>query len=58
MEEDKIKQKYEHSKYINKLVVIRNCISLICFTVLAVVFKNFWLVFGALIFTDYVGKEG
>lgn len=56
MEEEKLKQKYEHSKYINKLAIIRNCISLICFTVLAIVFKNFWIVFGALLFTTFVEK--
>lgn len=47
----------EYRKNLNKLVVIRNSISLICFTILAIVFKNFWIVFGALLFTSYVGNK-
>lgn len=54
MEED---IKYEHLQKISRLVVIRNCVSLICFTILAIVFKNFWIVFGTIIFSSYVSKE-
>ena len=50
-------EELEYKKYISKLVVIRNSISLICFTILAMVFNNFWLVLVALLFTSYVKDE-
>lgn len=31
-------------------IVIRNSISIICFTILAIVFSHWWIVFGALLF--------
>lgn len=50
-------QEIEYRKMLNKLVITRNCISLICFTVLAIVFKTWWIVFFAIIFTSYIGKD-
>mgnify|MGYP000673017084 CR=1 FL=1 len=40
-----------------KLIVIRNSISLICFTILAIIFKTWWIVFFAMLFTSYIDKE-
>lgn len=51
------KERLEYMKKLNKLVIIRNSISLICFTILAIAFQNFWIVFGALLFTSYVGNK-
>ena len=36
---------------------LKNVISLICFTILAVVFKHWWIVFFSLLFYSYVEKE-
>lgn len=47
----------EEYKYLEKLCVIRNCISLICCTILAISFNKWWLVFIALLFTSYVKKD-
>lgn len=44
----------EYNKYLYKLVVIRNSISLICFTILAIVFKHWWIVLFAALFTSNV----
>ena len=50
-------QEIEYRKMLNKLVITRNCISLICFTVLAIVFKTWWIVFFAILFTGYIEKD-
>ena len=34
-------------------VIIRTFLSLICFTILAIYFNNYWLVFGALLFNNF-----
>lgn len=47
----------EYKKYLYRLMIIRNSISLICFTVLAIAFKNIWIVLLALFFTVSVEKE-
>lgn len=52
-----IEEEIKYHKYLNKLMIIRNCISLICFTVLAIVFKIWWIVLFALLFTSYIGKD-
>jgi hypothetical protein len=44
----------EYNKYINKLAVIRNCVSLICCTILAIAFNKWWLIFIAVLFTSFV----
>ena len=51
------KEEKAHYREIEKLCVIRNITSLICFTILAIVFKNFYLVFWSLLFYSWVGKE-
>lgn len=40
-----------------KLCVIRNSISLVCFTILAIVFNKWWLIFFSALFLTYVEKE-
>lgn len=40
-----------------KLIVIRNSISLVCFTILAIIFKTWWIVFFAILFTSSIDKE-
>ena len=47
----------EYKKHLYTLMIIRNSINLICFTILAIAFQNFWIVFGALLFTSYVGNK-
>lgn len=49
------KEIIEHNKYINRLVVIENIITTICFTILAIVFNKWWLVLLSIIF--YIGIE-
>lgn len=39
---------------LSKLCVIRNSISLICFTILAIVFNKWWLIFFSALFLTYV----
>lgn len=51
---DKDKDKIEYMKYITKLVIIRNCISVICCTILAIVFHKWWLIFIAILFTTFL----
>lgn len=53
MEEEIIK----HNKYLGKLVVIRNSISLICFTILAIVFNKWWIVIFSALFMSSIEKE-
>lgn len=51
------KEEYEYEKFLNKLCVIRNSISLICFTVLSIAFNEWWIIFFSLLFTAQVGKK-
>lgn len=51
------KQILKHNRYLEKLATIRNCITTICFTILAIIFKHWWIVFGALMFYVTVSKE-
>lgn len=39
------------------LCCLKNIINLICFTILAVVFKHWWIVFFSLLFYSYTEKE-
>ncbi len=50
-------QEIEYHKYLNRLVVIKNSINIICFTILAIVFNKWWIVFFALLFSTSVGKN-
>lgn len=45
----KEKQKFKNELY--KLSVIKNSIALICFTILAIVFNHWWIVFFSILFT-------
>lgn len=38
-------------------VLIKNSITLICFTVLSIIFKKWWIVFGAIIFSTFLVKD-
>lgn len=49
-------EEIKYHEKLNKLIIIRNIISLICFTILAIVFKKWWIVFFAALFTAYVEK--
>ena len=53
-----IDREIEYCKYLNKLATIENSINLICFTLLAIVFRHWWIVFFALLFLTHVDKEG
>lgn len=51
------KEYIEYYKNLNILVIVRNSISLICFTILAIVFKTWWIVLFAILFTSFVDKD-
>lgn len=44
----------EYSKYLYKLCMIENIIIIICFTILAIVFNKFWLIFVSVLFMSFV----
>lgn len=53
-----MEEKYiDYYKKLNMFAVIRNSISLICFTILAIVFKTWWIVLFAILFTSFIDKE-
>ena len=56
MTEERLKE-LELRKKLNILVVIRNSVSLVCFTVLAIVFNKWWIVFFSILFYAYVDKD-
>jgi hypothetical protein len=41
-----------------KLVIIKNSISLICFTILAIIFNKWWIIFFSALFMSTIEKEG
>lgn len=43
--------------FLNLLFVIENSISLICFTILAIIFNKWWIIFFALLFLSNIGKS-
>ncbi len=47
----------EYNKKINILSTIKNCITLICFTILAIVFNKWWIVLFSALFVVSVGKK-
>lgn len=47
----------EYHKYLNKLLVIKNSITLICFTVLAIKFNKWWIVLFAFLFMSNIRAE-
>ena len=42
---------------LNLICVIKNIINIICFTILAIIFNRWWIVFFSVIFTNYVGRD-
>ena len=56
MTEERLKE-LELKKKLNTLAVIINCVSLVCFTILAIVFNKWWIVFFSTLFYAYVGKD-
>jgi hypothetical protein len=51
------KEILEYNKYINRLVIIRNISTLICFTILAIVFNKWWLVLLSILFLSSMERE-
>lgn len=51
------KEYIEYYKKLNVLAAVRNSISLICFTILAITFKTWWIVLFAILFTCSVDKD-
>ena len=55
---------YTYLEKLNRMIMIRNSISLICFTALAIVFRHWWIVLFSLLFQSYIktnsnkSKEG
>lgn len=47
----------EYNKKINILATIKNCITLICFTILSIVFNKWWIVLFSALFVVSVGKK-
>lgn len=47
----------EYNKKINILATIKNCITLICFTILAIVFNKWWIVLFSALFVVSVEKK-
>lgn len=47
----------ENKLKLYKLIAIRNSISLICFTILAIVFKTFYIVFISILFWCYSDEK-
>jgi len=48
------KDKADYLKRLNTLCVVKNSINLICFTVLAIIFNKWWIVFFSLIFVTII----
>ena len=46
--------KTDYLKRLNTLCVVKNSINLICFTVLAIIFNKWWIVFFSLIFVTII----
>ena len=59
MKMNKINEKdvLEYNKKINILATIKNCITLICFTILAIVFNKWWIVLFSALFVVSVGEK-
>lgn len=51
------KEIIEHNKILNWQVLIKNSITLICFTILAIVFNKWWLVLLSIIFWTYIERQ-
>lgn len=53
----KSQENIEYHKLLNKLLVIKNSITLICFTILAIKFNEWRIVLFAGLFMSYIGRE-
>lgn len=51
------KEIVEHNKILNWQVLIKNSITLICFTILAIVFNKWWLVLFSIIFWTFIERQ-
>lgn len=47
----------EYAIFLYILITTRNITAIICFTILAVVFEKWWIVFFSILFFTYAGKE-
>lgn len=60
MENEEFKENDEHTKYFGKMVkyvMIKNCVSIICFTILAIVFDKWWIAIFAILFLESVKSK-
>ena len=55
--DDKEKDMVKYIKSLWILITIRNCVTLICFTTLAVVFRHWWIALFSILFYGTVGKS-
>lgn len=51
------KEIIEYNKNLNKMVLIKNSITLICFTILSIVFNKWWIVFFTAFFLTTTEKK-
>lgn len=60
MEREKITEKdiLDYKRRLETLAVIRNCVTLGCFTILSLVFHLWWIVLFSALFMVSVGKKG
>ena len=46
----------EYNRRLNKMVLIKNCITLICFTTLSIIFNKWWIILFSALFMTYTEK--
>lgn len=47
----------EYYRKLNKYCVIANCIKIICFTILAIIFKKWWVILFSCLFTTSIERK-
>ncbi len=47
----------EYKKYLFKLCIIKNIVTIICFTILSIVFNKFWIIFISVLFMSSVKEK-
>ena len=52
-----MEEKDGYKKYLNKLMAVENSITLICFTILAIVFGKWWIVLFSVLFFTSIEKN-
>jgi len=51
------KEILEYNKYMNKLTAIKNSIAIVCFTILAIIFQKWWIVFFSALFLSHLETD-